>query len=102
MINTFDKFADRINGKFTVIIIDNASIHKSKKFKAKIEEWENKNLYLFYLPPYSPELNLIEILWREVKYRWLSIEAFLSFEILCENIKNILSSFGKKYVINFT
>jgi transposase len=28
-------------------------------------------LILKYLPPYSPELNLIEILWRHIKYRWL-------------------------------
>ncbi|WP_415873359.1 transposase [Burkholderia ubonensis] len=27
-------------------------------------------MLLFYLPPYSPELNLIEIVWRHLKYRW--------------------------------
>ncbi|MFL9856252.1 transposase [Paraburkholderia madseniana] len=26
---------------------------------------------LFYLPPYSPELNLIEIVWKHAKYHWL-------------------------------
>ncbi|WP_080411757.1 transposase [Burkholderia ubonensis] len=25
---------------------------------------------LFYLPAYSPELNKIEIVWRQLKYRW--------------------------------
>ncbi|WP_404841974.1 transposase [Burkholderia vietnamiensis] len=25
---------------------------------------------LFYLPAYSPELNMIEIVWRQLKYRW--------------------------------
>ncbi|WP_152985989.1 transposase [Burkholderia sp. lig30] len=24
----------------------------------------------FYLPAYSPELNMIEIRWRRMKYRW--------------------------------
>jgi transposase len=28
-------------------------------------------LIIKYLPPYSPELNLIEILWRRIKYTWL-------------------------------
>lgn len=101
VIKTFDKFVEKMNSKFTVVVLDNTSIHTSKKFKAKIKEWESKNLYLFYLPPYSPELNLIEILWREVKYHWLSIDSFLSFETLCDNIKKILESFGIKYDINF-
>ncbi len=25
---------------------------------------------LLFLPPYSPELNLIEILWKQAKYHW--------------------------------
>lgn len=29
--------------------------------------------------PYSPELNLIEILWRQMKYAWLPLSAYLSF-----------------------
>ena len=39
-----------------------AIIHTSKKFKAKIDEWEKFGLHLLYLPPYSPELNPIEML----------------------------------------
>ena len=27
-------------------------------------------MMLFYLPPYSPELNMIEILWKQAKYHW--------------------------------
>jgi len=44
-------------------------MHTSKLFKSNIKKWEEKGLHLLYLPPYSPELNLIEILWREMKYR---------------------------------
>ncbi len=48
--------------------MDQASIHTSDKMMEKIEEWEKKNLEIFWLPTYSPELNLIEILWRFIKY----------------------------------
>ncbi|WP_368860940.1 transposase, partial [Desulforhabdus sp. TSK] len=41
-----------------------------------------KNLYIKFLPTYSPELNLIEILWRKIKYEWLSFSAYLSFSLL--------------------
>jgi len=48
--------------KITIVILDNSPIHRSKKFKAKIQEWQEQDVYIFFLPPYSPELNLIEIL----------------------------------------
>ena len=43
--------------KKTVVILDNSLIHKSKKFIAKMEEWKEKDVLIFFLPPYSPELN---------------------------------------------
>ena len=65
-------------------MVDNASIHTSKKFRARIADWIlEKNLLVCFLPTYSPELNLIEILWRKVKYEWLnllSIKSFTEFE----------------------
>ncbi len=47
--------------------------------------------------PYSPELNLIEILWRKIKYNWLPLRAYLSFDHLQSELKNILDQFGSKY-----
>ena len=45
--------------KPTVVVLDNASFHKSKIFKANIAKWANRGLTLLYLPPYSPQLNII-------------------------------------------
>ncbi|RKE37472.1 transposase [Paraburkholderia sp. BL23I1N1] len=54
----------------TVIVLDNASIHHAIN-EATRQRWllEHKTV-LFYLPAYSPELNMIEIVWRHLKYRW--------------------------------
>ncbi len=57
----YDEFADKIN-KPTYIILDNAPTHKSKQFQDKIKIWENKNLNLYFLPPYSPEFQLSNLL----------------------------------------
>ena len=97
----FDKFADRIDNNPTIVILDNASIHTSKLFKSNIKKWEEKGLHLLYLPPYSPELNLIEILWREMKYRWFDLKAFASFEKLWVHVQKLLNGFGKEYDIKF-
>ena len=101
-VSLFNQFVEKIDGKPTIVILDNASFHTSKFFKSHIEKWENQGLYLLYLPPYSPELNLIEILWREMKYRWFNLNAFESFEKLWIHVKNILDNFGSKYDINFS
>ena len=47
-----------------VVIMDNASIHKSYKVKDLIEK---AGCYLIYLPPYSPDLNPIENYWSTMK-----------------------------------
>jgi hypothetical protein len=100
LINFMDRFANQIV-KRTVVILDNSPIHKSKKFMAKIEEWKEKDLLIFFLPPYSPELNLIEILWRRIKYQWLPFDAYLCFQNLKERLSYVLNNFGIKYDIIF-
>ena len=46
------------------VILDNAKYHYSKE----VAEWVKKSrIKLIFLPPYSPELNLIERLWRIFK-----------------------------------
>jgi len=54
----------RIKKKRIILIIDNASIHKSKKVKKYCKE---HNIILVYLPPYSPEYNKIEFLRKWLK-----------------------------------
>jgi transposase len=87
--------------KKTIVILDNSPIHKSKKFMAKIEEWKEKDVFIYFLPPYSPELNLIEILWRRIKYQWLDFDAYKSFQNLKEKLNFVLNNFGVKYDIKF-
>ena len=50
--------------KAIVAIIDNFSSHKSKVVREKASELD---IYLVYLPPYSPELNPIEYVWKSIK-----------------------------------
>lgn len=100
VIDFFNDFVNQIT-KTTVVILDNASIHTSKLFKAEIEKWEKLGLQLLFLPPYSPELNKIEILWKHMKYHYHKLEAYLSFDNLHKHVKNLLAGFGTNYDINF-
>lgn len=100
IIEVFDDFANTLI-KPTIVVLDNASYHKSKKFKSNLYKWMNKGLTLLYLPPYSPQLNIIEILWRFMKYVWIDYKAYLCFENLKEYIQLIFDKYGKDFLINF-
>jgi len=100
VIGCFDDFVQNIT-KQTIVIIDNAPTHTSEKFKAKIKEWNAKGLFIRNLPAYSPELNLIEILWKFIKYKWISLDAYESYSKMAEEVEQILKNMGEKYVIKF-
>ena len=66
-----------------------------------VKECEELDLLIYFLPPYSPELNLIEILWKRIKYQWIPFEAYVNSNTLNENLESILENVGAKYVIKF-
>lgn len=49
-----------------VLILDNAKIHHAKLIQPFLDE-NSDRLQLVFLPPYSPNLNLIEGLWKWIK-----------------------------------
>ena len=95
-----DDFCTKITQP-TVVVIDNAPIHHSKLFEARIKEWKENDLYIFFLPKYSPHLNPIVILWRKIKYEWMNYEDIQNQDELETRLIDILSQFGDKYTINF-
>ena len=107
VIAALDAFAEQRQGQgLTLVVLDNAPIHHSHaraadRFHARIEHWLAYGVGIHFLPPYSPELNLIEILWRKLKYEWLPLSAYLSAESLREAIDEIIANYGSKYQLTF-
>ena len=56
---------------------------------------------LFFLPPYSPELNMIEIVWRHLKYQWRRFVTW-SKETIDAELAELLSGYGSKFQVNFS
>jgi transposase len=52
-------------GKHVIVIVDNATLHKSRKVKDFLKR--NNDVKIYYLPPYSPEYNPVEIVWKIIK-----------------------------------
>lgn len=87
--------------KETVVVLDNSSIHKSRKVKACLERWKERGLHIFYLPPYSPHLNIAETLWRILKGKWIKPHHYGDKHGLFSAVENILSNIGSQYMIQF-
>ncbi|SMN02668.1 Mobile element protein [uncultured Candidatus Thioglobus sp.] len=103
VVACFDDFSKKLSKK-AIVLIDNASTHTSNLFKHNADKWKDKNFIIYNIPPYSPELNKIEILWKKIKYEWLDFSAYESFESLKESLNYILANIGmdQKYYINFS
>jgi transposase len=100
VVACIETFFPKVN-KPTVIVIDQASIHTGQMVWQMRDEWAQRDLYLFDLPTYSPELNLIEIVWRFMKYEWIDITVYKSWKSLVNHVEEMLIGFGKDFVINF-
>ena len=100
IIECIEVFCQSIT-KPTVIVLDNASLHSCAVVEAKRAEWEQKGLYIFLLPKYSPHLNRIERFWKQVKYHWLKAEDYLSLETLRKALSAIFSGFDTCFTLDF-
>lgn len=63
-----DAPADWQRERMAVFVIDNYTVHKSAAVQAALPALAAAQIYVFYLPAYSPELSAMEPIWRAVKY----------------------------------
>lgn len=78
-----------------VIVLDNYSVHKSRTVKDQVPVLEAQGVRFFFLPSYSPELNLIEPVWRQVKYQEIPERSHTSSESLQTAVEAALNRKAK-------
>ena len=103
---TFVDFMERLIPQIakpvpTIIILDNARIHHNLDESMTLRWMKEFNTFLCYLPPYSPELNMIEILWKQAKYHWREFVTW-SKDSFRSKVSELLDGFGTKFQIDFT
>lgn len=96
---TFELFLHKLmrhrkrSGK-TVVIIDNAPYHHATALKPLLNKYNNL-LKLDYLPPYSPELNPIERVWKFLRRRCTHNQYFDTLEKLIQAVEKQLIIWDK-------
>jgi transposase len=84
----------------TFIIMDNARIHHGLDTTLTSRWITQFNTFICYLPAYSPELNMIEIVWKQAKYHWREFATW-SKDTFRSKVSEMLDGFGSKFKINF-
>lgn len=77
-----------------VVVLDNASAHTSTAVKAVAPLLAAAGVTLYYLPPYSPELNRIEGVWRQIKYHELPVRSYRTLADLRAAVERALSDYA--------
>ena len=70
-----------------VLILDKAGWHISRNISMP------DNLFLLHLPPYSPELNPVELLWREIRKKYFHNRIFNSLDDVEDNLAIALAHY---------
>jgi len=79
--------ASRAAGRRVAVITDNASYHHGRVHKAWREQWAEQ-FVLDFLPPYSPELNPIERVWKLTRRRCLHNRYFADLQDVITAVEN--------------
>lgn len=82
--------------KKVLIVMDNASWHRSVLIIANLEKLAMQGLMVGWLPTYSPELNLMETVWRILKYHLLPRRFYDSLKELWNDVLAIMDDFCVK------
>ena len=77
------------------LIVDGHPTHRAKRTQAYVAATRGK-LKLFYLPPYAPELNPDELVWRQVKHHGVGREPILDDDDLARRADSHLRSLQKR------
>lgn len=101
VVEQLERFSFSLS-KLTVVVLDNAPIHTGKAMTERVEYWQQRGLFIFYLPTYSPHLNIAETVWRKLKYEWLAPTDYEDPERLRYSVKQALNEFGRSLKINFS
>lgn len=101
VIEQLERFSWQLT-KLTVVVLDNAPIHRTKAFAERMIGWQERGLFIFYLPKASPHLNLAETVWRKLKYEWLAPADYETKEKLRYAVWQALKAFGRSLKIEFS
>ena len=95
----FEQYLEALSGhcpeEFKILLLDNGAFHKIKSLVIPY------NIFLLFIPPYSPELNPAERIWRHIKDQLANI-VFDNLEKLSDKVCELVKSLNPQVVQSIT
>lgn len=82
----------------TVVVLDHGSIHRSKETRAAIPDLWTRGIYLHYLPPYSPNLDDIEPVFRVLKHDELPERRYTTVPALLDAVHAAFTTYEEALI----
>ena len=97
--SVFQLFIDHLSATFSedlnLIVLDKGRFHHSKELELP------ENVVLLFLPPYCPELNLIERLWQDIKVK-LFTQPYRTLAEMQRRLTEILRNYSDEAIAKLT
>ena len=85
-------------GRPTVVVMDNASIHHSHLVHDALPALAARGLTVRFLPPYTPELNAIERIFRAIKHHHLPERRYTSLDALAAAVDHAFTEYEQELI----
>ena len=79
-----------------VLCCDGAAWHKSMTLQVP------ENIRLFFIPPYTPEMNPIEQIWKELRKMGFRNEIFTSLEKVVDRLCDVINNLSTEVIRSIT
>ncbi len=79
-----------------LLCCDGAAWHKSGTLEL------HENIILYHIPPYPPEMNPIEQIWKEIRQRGFRNEVFATLEKVVDRLCETICSLSKEIISSIT
>lgn len=89
-----EKLRKKYPDESVYVILDNAAYQRCRKVKQKAEQL---NINLIFLPPYSPNLNLIERLWKFLRKNILANKYYHCFQDFFHAVESFINTLHIRY-----
>ena len=96
-MNIFLKqLSERYSEDIILLCCDGAAWHKSAGLELP------ENIFLFHIPPYTPEMNPIEQIWKEIRKRGFRNEVFATLEKVVDRLCDTISTLSNQVISSIT
>ena len=90
------KLSEQCPEDMILLCCDGAAWHKSAGLDLP------ENIILFHIPPYTPEMNPIEQIWKEIRKRGFHNEVFATLEKVVDRLCDTICSLSNNVISSIT